>query len=129
MRVYNSAGLACALSSNGGGFAACTGLYLVSASKMGIGLRETVDCLVASYGKGLGAKRGRPDVLVKAVSAPEKLKKWQNGRRAKDEGDPMFTLPCGDCHGVLLPELRTAKGQKKKARESPRLLAGRKNAR
>jgi DNA (cytosine-5)-methyltransferase 1 len=109
MRVCNPAGVSCTLSANGGGFGTCTGLYLVSASKTGLKMRETADCLVASYGKGLGANQGRPGVLVKAVSAPDKLKKRQNGRRVKGEGDPMFTLTCGDCHGVLLPGARIRK--------------------
>jgi DNA (cytosine-5)-methyltransferase 1 len=43
------------------------------------------------------------------VSAPDKLKKRQHGRRIKAENDPMFILPCGDCHGVLLPGARVRK--------------------
>ena len=46
-------------------------------------------------------------VVPRAVLTPMRPKKRQNGRRMKDEGDPMFTLTSQDIHGVaILPKVR-----------------------
>lgn len=44
--------------------------------------------------------KGHPD-CVRAVLTPNRIKKRQNGRRIKGEGEPSFTLTCQDQHGVL----------------------------
>lgn len=49
--------------------------------------------------KGEGNK-----VLVRAVLTPDRIKKRQNGRRFKDNGEPMFTLTAQDRHGVNVGE-------------------------
>lgn len=41
---------------------------------------------------------------VKAVLTPDRLEKRQNGRRFKNDGEPMFTLSCQDRHGVMINE-------------------------
>ena len=43
-----------------------------------------------------------PNVAVRAVCTPEYHEKHQNGRRIKDEGEPMFTLTAQDRHGVAI---------------------------
>ena len=43
-----------------------------------------------------------PNVAVRAVCAPDYQEKHQNGRRIKDEGEPMFTLTAQDRHGVAI---------------------------
>ena len=39
---------------------------------------------------------------------PERLNKRQNGRRAKEDEDPMFTLTAQDLHGVIVKETANA---------------------
>ena len=61
------------------------------------------------------AKCTPPNVAVRAVLTPDREEKRQNGRRMKDEGEPMFTLTAQDRHGVAIcPSLKikeaTAKG-------------------
>lgn len=41
-------------------------------------------------------------VIVKACITPDRIKKRQNGRRFKEDGEPMFTLTKQDIHGVFI---------------------------
>lgn len=43
---------------------------------------------------------GNEPKIVIPVLTPNKEKKRQNGRRFKENGEPMFTLTAHDCHGV-----------------------------
>lgn len=43
-----------------------------------------------------------PNVAIRAVCTPDYHEKHQNGRRIKDEGEPMFTLTAQDRHGVAI---------------------------
>lgn len=45
-----------------------------------------------------------PKVLVRAVLTPDRIEKRQNGRRFKEDGEPMFTLTAQDRHGVAIKE-------------------------
>ena len=49
-------------------------------------------------GGGMGAKTGLYE--VKAVKTPERPTVFGNGRRTKNDGEPMFTLTRQDFHGV-----------------------------
>lgn len=40
-------------------------------------------------------------IVVRAISSPDRAVKKQNGRRIKDEDDPMFTLTTIDRHGIV----------------------------
>ncbi|MFR0780408.1 MAG: DNA cytosine methyltransferase [Zhenhengia sp.] len=51
--------------------------------------------------KGEGQK-----ILVRPVLTPDRAKKQQNGRRFKNNGEPMFTLTAQDRHGVMLNDYR-----------------------
>jgi DNA (cytosine-5)-methyltransferase 1 len=44
-------------------------------------------------------------IEVRAVLTPDRTEKRQNGRRFKDDGEPMFTLTGQDRHGVALRQL------------------------
>lgn len=55
-------------------------------------------CLSANGG-GQGAKTG---LYAVPVVTPERVNKRQNGRRFKENNDPMFTLTACDRHGVLV---------------------------
>lgn len=39
---------------------------------------------------------------VHATITPDRIEKRQNGRRAKDDEEPMFTLTAQDLHGVII---------------------------
>lgn len=45
-----------------------------------------------------------PKIIVKACITPDRLQKRQNGRRFKENGEPMFTITAQDKHGVLLDD-------------------------
>lgn len=45
---------------------------------------------------------GHQPLVVVPVLTPNRLKKRQNGRRFKENGDPMFTLTTQDIHGVAI---------------------------
>jgi DNA (cytosine-5)-methyltransferase 1 len=51
---------------------------------------------IRAEGGGHGAKTG-----LYAVLTPDRVKKRQNGRRMKEDGEPMFTLTGQDIHGVM----------------------------
>lgn len=52
--------------------------------------------------KGILRNNGDAIVEVRAVLTPDRAEKRQNGRRMKDEGEPMFTLTAQDRHGVAI---------------------------
>jgi hypothetical protein len=49
---------------------------------------------------------GHIPMVARPVLTPDRLSKRQNGRRMKDDGDPMFTLTSQDKHGVEVDNLR-----------------------
>jgi len=55
---------------------------------------------IAKTIKGLGGGQGAKTGLY-AVLTPDRENKRQNGRRIKNEGEPMFTLTGQDKHGVM----------------------------
>jgi len=48
------------------------------------------------------------DITCQPCLTPDRLEKRQNGRRFKEDGEPMFTLTAQDIHGVVMgtPELK-----------------------
>ena len=68
---------------------------------------EGISATLNSHGGGMGAKTGL--YQVKAVITPDRKEKGQNGRRMKEDGEPMFTLNAQDQHGVMVREA-TKKG-------------------
>ena len=52
---------------------------------------------------------GNEPKIAIPVSSPDRIKKQQNGRRFKTNGDPEFTLTAQDRHGVLTNEMRVRK--------------------
>lgn len=49
-----------------------------------------------------GQGGGRGHYTVQPVLTPDRVEKRQNGRRFKEDGDPMFTLTAQDRHGIML---------------------------
>ena len=50
---------------------------------------------------------GQEPKIVRPVLTPDRMEKRQNGRRFKEDGEPMFTLTSQDRHGVALSGLYT----------------------
>ena len=109
-RVYSPDGIARTLKSEGGGQGAKTGLYIVgNVHPSGKGMNGQVYdsqglAPTLTTNKGEGQK-----ILVRPVLTPDRVEKQQNGRRFKEEGEPMFTLTAQDRHGVAIKEA-TKKG-------------------
>ena len=70
-------------------------------------------------GGGTGAKTGL--YAVRACLTPDRLEKRQNGRRFKEDGEPMFTLTSQDKHGVMLDDGRLVRIRKLTPKECFRL--------
>ena len=68
---------------------------------------DGVSTTLKAVGGGVGAKTGLYE--VSACLTPERKDKRQNGRRFKDNEEPMFTLTGQDRHGVMINEA-TKKG-------------------
>ena len=75
-------------------------------------------CLQARYNKGIANHKAEVSGVVLPVLTPDRAEKRQNGRRFKDDGEPMFTLTGQDRHGVgieplgVLRNVRTDYGKK-----------------
>lgn len=52
---------------------------------------------------------GRQPKVSIPVLTPDRINKRQNGRRFKDNNEPMFTLTAQDRHGILINDLRIRK--------------------
>lgn len=57
-------------------------------------------CLQARYYKGAGTYKAQNSGVAIPVLTPDRAEKRQNGRRFKDDSEPMFTLTSQDRHGV-----------------------------
>lgn len=117
-RVYDSSGVSASLTANGGGAGGKTGLYVVGRdnaegeadSRVFVDqtlnhpkITEQARCLIARYDAGLTTWGMNSGVLeARALTVPDKLETRQQGRRMKEDGEPMFTLTCQDRHGVFL---------------------------
>ena len=104
MRVYSPSGLSVTLSSQGGGLGAKTGLYgFIDLTKNGAKITQNARTLQARYDKGVTNRKGETSgVAVYPVLTPDRVNKRQNGRRFKDDGEPMFTLTAQDRHGIAI---------------------------
>lgn len=103
-RVYDPEGIAVTLGANGGGMGAKTGLYFFDKTLENPHVTEGARCLTSGYTAGVTKGRACNSGVLEAhaVLTPDRLKKRQNGRRMKADGDPMFTLTGQDRHGVYL---------------------------
>ena len=74
-------------------------------------------CLQARYNKGIANHKAEVSGVAIPVLTPDRAEKRQNGRRFKDDGEPMFTLTSQDRHGVavepigILRNVRTEYGK------------------
>src|SRR5699024_5237937 len=63
-------------------------------------------CLTANMSSMSGSNNGFSNNIY-AILTPDRIEKRQNGRRFKEDGEPMFTLTAQDKHGVMLGGLYT----------------------
>lgn len=67
------------------------------------GVKNVFSALSASDYRGLNRNQTQNAVVeVHPVLTPERMEKRQNGRRMKEDGEPMFTLTSQDRHGVYV---------------------------
>lgn len=62
-------------------------------------MTEQARCLKARYYKGASNHAGQDSGIAIPVLTPDRTEKRQNGRRFKEDGEPMFTLTYQDRHG------------------------------
>ena len=71
--------------------------------------QEISYCLDANYYKGTTPEqfleKSRRQLVAVPCLTPDRIEKRQNGRRFKEDGEPMFTLTGQDRHGVLVNEI------------------------
>lgn len=72
----------------------------VDLSYQGIELTEKARCLQARYNKGVSNHKAETSGVAIPVLTPDRAEKRQNGRRFKENGEPMFTLTSQDRHGI-----------------------------
>ena len=82
--------------------------YYVNEKKNAIApkITDTARCLTARYTAGMVNHTAMNSAVMEVhpVLTPERMEKRQNGRRMKEDGEPMFTLTSQDRHGVYFCE-------------------------
>ena len=104
-RIYAPEGIAPCLSKmDGGGREPYIALPAFCDLSYGAGLQlyDKAFCLQARYSKGVCGRQGESPGVCIPVLTPERAQKRQNGRRMKENGEPMFTLTGQDRHGVAI---------------------------
>ena len=116
-RVYDSKGIASALTATGKGSAGgATGLYSVGKERKmkkvagysqcgsaysADGIYPTVSACTHGY-----ANPHVVDPSIKPVLTPGRKKKMQNGRRVKDDGEEAFTITSNEQNGIMIDDMR-----------------------
>lgn len=65
-------------------------------------MTEQARCLKTRYYKGMANHAGQDSGIAIPVLTPDRVEKRQNGRRFKENGEPMFTLTGQDRHGIAI---------------------------
>ena len=104
-RIYAPEGIAPCLNAKGGGrqepYIALPAFCDLSYGA-GLQLHDKAFCLQARCHKGICNRRKEVSGVCVPVLTPERAQKRQNGRRMKENGEPMFTLATQDRHGVMI---------------------------
>lgn len=77
--------------------------------KAGLKTTDSARAIQARYNKGVCNRSGEASGVVIPVLTPVRAEKRQNGRRFKENGDPMFTLTSQDRHGIAINVKEAAK--------------------
>lgn len=98
--VYDARGLAPSVTTNKGEGAKVFIDQILDRPK----ITEDARCLTSRYTAGVTNHNACNSGVLEAhaVITPDRMEKRQNGRRMKEEGEPMFTLTGQDRHGVYL---------------------------
>lgn len=75
-------------------------------------------CLQARYQKGCGTYKAQNSGIAIPVLTPDRAEKRQNGRRFKEDGEPMFALTGQDRHGVAIEPIGVIDSQGIKVAEA-----------
>lgn len=70
-------------------------------------ITDIARCLQARYNKGIANHEAEVSGVAIPVITPDRSEKRQNGRRFKENGEPMFTLTGQDRHGVAVEVVRS----------------------
>ena len=62
---------------------------------------EHANCITAREDRGISNHQAEGTAVCIPCITPDREEKRQNGRRSKEDGEPMFTLTSQDRHGVL----------------------------
>lgn len=65
-------------------------------------ITDVARCLQTRYCKGIANRKAEVSGVAIPVLTPDRSEKRQNGRRFKENGEPMFTLTGQDRHGVAI---------------------------
>ena len=76
--------------------------YFIDLCREGSKMTEQARCLKARYYKGASNHAGQDSGIAIPVLTPDRAEKRQNGRRFKEDGEPMFTLTGQDRHGIAI---------------------------
>ena len=104
-RVYSGDGLAPTVSTCQGGNTepkVALPTFCDLSKGTGVTLTGTARCLTARYNCGVSNRKGENSDVAIPVITPDRAEKRQNGRRFKEDGEPMFTLTSQDRHGVAV---------------------------
>lgn len=102
-RVYDPKGVSCTLSALGGGHGAKTGLYAFGIDKSKNRPRKIeIANTLTTRDRGISNRKQVGTAIAIPVLTPDRENKRQNGRRFKEDGEPMFTITTQDRHGVRL---------------------------
>lgn len=107
MQVFGSDGITEALDTGQGGG---RGHYVALPCFIDLSYKKTeltnkARCLQARYNKGIANHKAEVSGVAIPVLTPDRTEKRQNGRRFKENGEPMFTLTSQDRHGVAIDPL------------------------
>lgn len=87
-------------------------------------LTNKARCLQARYNKGIANHKAEVSGVAIPVLTPDRAEKRQNGRRFKDDGEPMFTLTSQDRHGVAIEPIGIIDPQGRKTKINvPKVLS------
>lgn len=106
-RVYDVNGICPTMGAGHGMSQPQIGLPCFIDMNYGAGIKETKNArtLQARYNKGIGNHSGETSGVAIPVITPDRIEKRQNGRRFKEDGEPMFTLTAQDKHGIAVEVL------------------------
>lgn len=104
MQVFAQDGITEALSTcQGGGREHHVALpCFIDLCREGSKMTRQARCLKARYYKGVSNHAGQDSGIAIPVLTPDRAEKRQNGRRFKEDGEPMFTLTGQDRHGIAI---------------------------